>query len=40
MTRSHTLNPVPALAFGPSDASRITNVADAGLEVLRLLEAR
>ena len=37
-TRSHTLNPVPVLAFGPSDASRIHDVADVGLEVLRLLE--
>ena len=29
-TRSHTLHPVPVLAFGPSDASRIKNVADVG----------
>lgn len=36
-TRSHTLNPVPVLAFGPSDAGRIKSVADVGLEVLRLV---
>jgi hypothetical protein len=36
-TRSHTLRPVPVLAFGPQDASRIHDVADVGLEALRLL---
>jgi 2,3-bisphosphoglycerate-independent phosphoglycerate mutase len=38
-TRSHTTHPVPVLAFGPADASRISNVADVGAEVLRLLGA-
>lgn len=38
-TRGHTLHPVPVLAFGPCDASRIHSVADVGVEVLRLLEA-
>ncbi|MBS1151343.1 MAG: metalloenzyme [Myxococcaceae bacterium] len=36
-TRSHTRRPVPVLAFGPHDASRIKDVADVGLEVLRLV---
>ena len=38
-TRSHTLKPVPVLAFGPQDASRIHDVADVGREVLRLVGA-
>ena len=38
-TRSHTLRPVPVLAFGPHDASRIHDVADVGLEVLRIVGA-
>jgi hypothetical protein len=38
-TRSHTLKPVPVLAFGPHDAGRIHDVADVGREVLRLLGA-
>jgi 2,3-bisphosphoglycerate-independent phosphoglycerate mutase len=38
-TRSHTLRPVPVLAFGPQDCSRIHDVADVGLEVLRLVGA-
>ena len=38
-TRSHTTHPVPVLAFGPVDASRIATVADVGGEVLRLLGA-
>ena len=36
-TRSHTLRPVPVLAFGPHDASRIHTVADVGREVLRIV---
>ena len=39
-TRSHTTHPVPVLAFGASDASRIATVADVGAEVLRLLGAK
>ncbi len=38
-TRSHTLRPVPVLAFGPQDTSRIHDVADVGREVLRLVLA-
>jgi hypothetical protein len=38
-TRSHTTHPVPVLAFGPADASRIRTVADVGGEALRLLGA-
>ena len=38
-TRSHTLRPVPVLAFGPCDCSQIRSVADVGVQALRLLGA-
>ncbi len=38
-TRNHTLKPVPVLAFGPQDASRIHDVADVGREIVRLAGA-